>query len=235
MNTTRLRVAAVCLGIFSLVGGKAHAQAFGPTAYLRASDSPFNALSFSYFYRESFEDHLLNTPGISGSPGGVASVVFGPSIHDSVDEDDGAVDGSGLGGDSWFNSGGSVTFSFSLAALGTLPSHAGLVWTDGPGSTNVRFQAYGPDNLTLVCDFTGSGFADNSVSGQTAEDRFFGCGNAGGISKITVTNGSGGGIELDHVQYGLAQTSTVPEPSSLALIGVGLSLVFVARRRRVTK
>src|SRR6266481_7452029 len=68
----------------------------GPTPYLSFGDSPFNGPSFSYFHLETFEDHLLNTPGVTGSPGGVTSVVFGPAIHDSVDFDDGVIDGSGL-------------------------------------------------------------------------------------------------------------------------------------------
>jgi hypothetical protein len=84
----------------------------GPTPYLSFADSPFNGGSFSYFYLETFEDHLSNTPGVTGSPGGVTSVVFGPSIHDSVDADDGVIDGSGLNGDSYFSSSGAggVTF-----------------------------------------------------------------------------------------------------------------------------
>ena len=35
------------------------------------------------FYLEDFEDHLLNTPGVNASDGGVTSIVYGPLIHDS--------------------------------------------------------------------------------------------------------------------------------------------------------
>src|SRR6266545_5675732 len=95
------------------------------------ADSPFKSIVFSsYFYLETFEDHLLNVPGVSASAGGVTSVVFGPSIHDSVDADDGVIDGSGLRGDDYFSGDGGtgVTFSFDAQTLGSLPTRAGVVW-----------------------------------------------------------------------------------------------------------
>src|SRR5512138_1593890 len=99
---------AVLAALMVLIGSAATASAatttYGPTPYLSSADSPFAGVSFTYFHLEDFEDHLLNTPGVTGSDGGVASVVFGPSIHDSVDGDDGSIDGSGLNGDDWFSS-----------------------------------------------------------------------------------------------------------------------------------
>jgi uncharacterized repeat protein (TIGR01451 family) len=44
--------------------------------------------------------------------------------------------------------------------------------------------------------------ADGSNAGTTGEDRFFGVTNVGGISAIKISNSSGG-IEVDHLQYGL--------------------------------
>ena len=38
-------------------------------------------------------------------------------------------------------------------------------------------------------------------------------------------SGSGNGIEIDHVQYGLAE-ATVPIPASLVLLGSGLAALF---------
>ena len=66
--------------------------------------------------------------------------LFGPPIHDSVDPDDGAFDGSGLLGDDYFSRSGStgIVFTFSAAVLGALPTHAGLVWTDGDGGATSR-------------------------------------------------------------------------------------------------
>ena len=130
----------------------------------------------------------------------MTSVVFGPSIHDSVDADDGAIDGSGLAGDDWFSGCGScgVTFHFDDGALGDLPTYAGMVWTDGAGT--ITFEAFDENGVSLGKIFGND--ADGSFNGETAEDRFFGVFNSGGISAIKLSNASGG-IELDHVQYGL--------------------------------
>ena len=40
---------------------------------------------------------------------------------------------------------------------------------------------------------------------MTAEDRFYGATNSGGISRIYISN-SIGGIEVEHLQYGLRST-----------------------------
>jgi hypothetical protein len=233
MSTLLRRGAAMVLASVGFVAGaQADPTFLGPTPYLSFGDSPFQGESFSYFYLETFEDHLLNTPGVSANAGGVTSVVFGPSIHDSVDADDGVIDGSGLKGDSYFTADGAagVKFSFDAGVLGTLPTSAGLVWTDGGAGTSVTFSAFGPDG-SLLFTTTQSGFADNSNDGETAEDRFFGIQNAAGISAIFMSNASGG-MEVDHLQYGAA-VAAVPEPETYALFLAGLGVVgFVARRRR---
>jgi hypothetical protein len=209
-------MASSCLSLHD-----ASAASVGPSAYLSFADSPFNGGSFTYFHLETFEDHLLNTPGVTANSGGVTSVVFGPSIHDSVDADDGAIDGSGLKGDSYFSgSGGAgVRFTFSAAVLGSLPTHAGMVWTDGGGTT--RFEAF--DALNNSLGVIGPvAIANASFNGETDEDRFFGWINGGGISSILMSN-TGGGIEVDHLQYGLAgRTAPVPEPASFLLFASAL-------------
>ena len=39
------------------------------TNYLSNADSPFRNLNSTYFHLENFEDHLLNTPGVTASAG----------------------------------------------------------------------------------------------------------------------------------------------------------------------
>jgi hypothetical protein len=155
-------------------------------------------------------------------------VVFGPSIHDSVDGDDGSIDGSGLDGDSFFSASGvtGIRFTFSAATLGSLPTHAGIVWTDGGGT--IGFEAFGPGGTSLG---TLSGtHADGSVSGTTAEDRFYGWTDAGGISAILIKNSSGG-IEVDHLQYGIQGVAVPVPPAAWAGIGL-LGLLAAGRLRR---
>jgi hypothetical protein len=208
-----------------LIGTTARADLLGPSGYLSFADSPFNGLNFSYFHLEDFEDHLFNVPGVSASAGGVVSVVFGPAVHDSVDLDDGLLDGSGLNGDDFFTGSGStgINFTFDAGVLGALPTHAGIVWTDGGGT--IRFEAFDENGVSLGTVV--GNHANTSVSGETAEDRFYGVINAGGISKIFITNTSGG-MEVDHLQYG---QSVVPEPVSLNAVVLG-GAVWWGRRRR---
>ena len=117
-----------------------------------------------------------------------------------MDGDDGAVNGSGTGGRSFFFGSGStgITFTFSAAALGGLPTQAGIVWTDGQGTTTFEaFDAAGA-SMGVIGPVT---LDDGSISGTTGEDRFFGVTHPGGISAIRISNTSGG-IEVDHLQYG---------------------------------
>jgi hypothetical protein len=217
-----------------MFAGTAHSAlaTFGPTPYLSSADSPFSGGSFTYFNLENFEDHQLNTPGVTANAGGVTSVIFGPGSHDSVDADDGLINGSGSNGDSYFTGAGAtgITFAFSASVLGSLPTSAGLVWTDGGAGTSVTFTVFG-ENGQQVFTTTQSGFADGSNEGTTAEDRFFGATYTGGISAIFISN-AGGGLEVDHLQYG-GSIAAIPEPETYAMLLAGLGVLgFAARRRR---
>lgn len=231
----RTRTILMMFAMLAMMSPMARAASIGPSAYLQTSDSPFVGIDFSggYFFLDDLEDHLLNTPGVTGLSGGVTSVIFGPSVHDSVDGDDGAIDGSGLQGDSWFNSGASTGFSFDATILGSLPTHAGLVWTDGPFRTGVTFTAYGSDGITVVCSVVAAIVGNDSFNGETDEDRFFGCIDPGGISRIEVLNSLGGGIEVDHIQYGLTgDVNAVPEPATLTMLGLGAAVMSLRKRRK---
>src|SRR5579859_7720081 len=83
---------AMLLSAFVLLMPAAHADLLGPTVYKSFTDSPWNGAPNTYFHLETFEDGLLNTPGVTASTGSV----FPPSgITDPVDGDDGSIDGSG--------------------------------------------------------------------------------------------------------------------------------------------
>ena len=95
---------------------------------------------------ETFEDGLLNVPNVTASAG----APFGPGgITDSVDGDDGTIDGSGVAGWSFFSGSGAagITFTFNPAAPGGLPTQVDIVWTDGAGTTS--FEAFGPGGVSL--------------------------------------------------------------------------------------
>lgn len=198
-----------------------NAQSLGPSPYLSFSDSPFFAGTWSYFHLEDFEDGLFNTPGVTRDNGNP----YGPASNcDSVDGDDGIINGSGTAGRSLFYTSGSagVTFTFDSGVLGSLPTHAGVVWTDGAGA--ITFEAWDQNNVSLGTLI--GNHADGSFSGTTAEDRFYGWANAGGISKIKIKNASGG-IEVDHLQYGNA----VPEPGTIVALITGAAVLLRRRNR----
>ena len=195
-GTNLFRYIACVLGL-SAFGSVALAQTFiGPSSYLCSQDSPWDT-SAPGFQLEDFEDGVLNVTGVvgNGSPTGPGG------LTDSVDCDDGLIDGSGTQGRSYFGSGGpGLTFTFTAP----FPQLAGIVWTDGVHNTSansIHFEAFAPDGTRL--GQIDGGHADTSQVGGTAEDRFYGVVNASGIQRIRIWQTSGCcGIEVDHLQFG---------------------------------
>lgn len=183
-------------GAYLFVGAGAIADPMfvGPLAYLSASDSPFVGQGFEYFHLEDFEDGVLDTPGITVSQ--AWSVFATGGFRDSVDADDGVVDGSGSDGFSFLSNFQSdpLVLEFTAAMLGgNLPTHVGIAWTDvgqngggaGPGAQPVLFSALGPagESLGEIGPFL---LGDDEITGQTAEDRFFGVVFTGGVSAVQI-------------------------------------------------
>lgn len=234
LTLTRLvALAGLCLCATQTV--LAAASFTAPVPYRQGSDLPF-AGPWQTFYREDFEDGALNTPGLSASGGGLVSAPGG--LVDSVDADDGLIDGSGAAGRSWYNGTSTgTTFSFAAAAFGgLLPTHVGIAFTDIGNRTDTGAVGVGTAYIT-VYDGAGVaqgefsfGFGDGSPLSATAEDRFVGASYAGGIGAMTVGFRDSIDWEVDHVTYALA--TPVPEPGTAMLWATACAAGLAWRRAR---
>jgi hypothetical protein len=200
MSTIRITAVVSCL--LACTAGSASAGANppeyeGPVAYLSIADSPLGAPGLGLCY-EDFEDGTFDIPGATGN-----GTIIGPGgFTDSVDGDDGDIDGSGADGRSYFAGNGTtgITIEFSPSRNEGLPRNVGIVWTDGGQAAPVTFEAFDKDGQSIQKGAWGPFVhADVSNNGETAEDRYYGAFHPDGISKITISN-TGGGIEVDHIQ-----------------------------------
>jgi hypothetical protein len=223
----RFAVAAVLVNILSLnCSGIAYAEFtfIGPIPYRSAADSPFNLSGLgTTVFLEDFEDGLL-TPGVeSGFP-----LFIGPLAGNSVDADDGLVDGLDSGGHSsiaYFPeacAGSSCTVQFQWifieAPFGRYPTAVGIVLTANSGAMgHLTVAGFGKSgNEVAIIAFEGI----VSSAFDATDDSFIGVVNPYGISQFTfsqlrqpIPGTTSLNPSYDHLQYGLY----VPEPSSFAL------------------
>jgi hypothetical protein len=162
---------------------------FGPTPYLQQSDTPAG-FATGVMTVETMEDGVLDAR-IAASTG---QIIGGGGLTDSVDIDDGVLDGNGTNGKSFFSGVPDISLQFA-----SLPIAVGLVWTDGGAGARVSVESFGPTGQSLGVHgpFT---VGDSSNTGSTAEDRFFGVSNLTGVSRIRISHDSGG-LEIDHIQF----------------------------------
>jgi hypothetical protein len=183
-------------------GGEPVALPDGPILaqpYLCDTTGPFAGVEHEqYFYLDDFDDETIDLPGLTSSSTAFGSSA-GSALVDSVDCDDGVLDGKCTDCNSLFSTTGSLELTFDAQVLGGLPTHVGMVWTDGAYDTNVTLTAYDASNV-VIYEEVALGIGDSSNYGETEEDRFFGIVSSGGIQRVTISS-PGGGIEIDHLQY----------------------------------
>ena len=144
MSCARRIGLAVVLAVAAPLAARAGVGPYvGPLPYLSEADNPFT-LGSPGFCLENFEDGTLDPPGVTGN-----GSVYGPSgITDSVDGDDGSIDGSGNGGHTYFGNGQTgITFTFDPQQVAGLPTQAGMAWTDGGGT--ISFEAFDQNGISL--------------------------------------------------------------------------------------
>lgn len=206
-------IVTFCLTFLCNLSANSGSVFVGPSPYLTFTNSTFDVAGFDYFYLETCEDGLINTPGIAINSGWIVNV---PSLFaDSVDADDGSINGSGTAGYAFLSGGANTNLvvTFNAAALGGhLPTHVGVVCTDIGGVFvgqfgvgDVTFTAYDATNGwlgSITATNFGNGFFQGDSPGATTEDRFFGVSNPAGISSINLSVSNSRDWEADHLQYG---------------------------------
>ncbi len=171
-----------------------------PQPYAKVADSAlFGVMSLDdQFYCETFEDGLVNTPALSLAGGTVRAPA---SDTDSVDGDDGAIDGLGSAGHSYrCESGGTVSIAIAAAAFGgTYPERLAFAWTDGPAGSTLTLTITTGANQAFVR--TVGPLGDSSQAGTTAEDRLVAITASDGVKSVQIASSGNGPFEIDHVQY----------------------------------
>jgi hypothetical protein len=180
------------------------ATLIGPIPYLSITNSPFyEGITNGTVFLETFESGALSVPGVLILRGYVSKDE--PDV-DSVDADDGRIDGDGSRGHSFFGSGRIplAYFAFDTNVLGRYPTKVGIVWTDGdasPTRSHVSFRAFSP--IEGEGGSISAELGDADRAGGTGEDRFFGIISSNGIESFTLSGSPGSFfMESDHLQFG---------------------------------
>ena len=159
--------------------------------YAGRANSVFAGCRFAWEYVEDFEAGELIVPGVVLEGGDLE----GGEDVDSVDEDDGALDGVANGGHSYL--GEVVIARFSSPPLPALPTHVAIVWTDSAPNVRVQFEAFDRDGQPVAPAV--------GVEAGLPDDTQLAAAHPGGISEIRVSSRSGDVVqaqEVDHLFIG---------------------------------
>lgn len=233
MRSLSMRLfAGVLLASVCPFAANAATTTFGPTAYLQHGDTPADFICDDCpLYIEDFEDGMLSDflsidNGMIFPPNGTTGT--GQPSTDSVDGDDGSVDGFGLEAYSWFSGDvASIEITFAEAV-----KSAGLVFTDGDKlSSTVLLEALDMHGNVIETIDAGD-LADDSFFGETEEDRFLGFSNAEGvITGLRISIDAGSGIEIDHIQW-QSHLECIPEPAANVMALFAIMGLYGFRRKR---
>jgi hypothetical protein len=244
MNSQFVFLAALYASVspFSVLAG---VYCLPPTPYSSLQDSTFDLTDLgSTFFVENMEQGITIKSGALYAPASglvVLNATIRPpgSLTDSVDADDGVIDGRGNDGNSvvpvTYTVFPTLPFTFQsipeFLLFGVPHVNAfGFVWTDG-------FQ---DSEITLGVSQQGGcryqNLMDTTFSGETAEDRFVGLIADEPFNRVTVLSlarGDGANVqqrfEFDHVQFGL---QAVPEPALHRLTGILMIIIITVWRVR---
>jgi hypothetical protein len=132
----------------------------------------------------------------------------------------------------WYPSGGDNNYARIVGTDDALFTAFDFLIGDGQGNTNtnIRWQTF----LNGVMTGTGleSGIAKGHVVGLSDLAGFDEIRVAAAFSEADPGFGRHQSIALDNLRVQIAQTAAIPEPTSLALLGLGLVGFVVARRRK---